>query len=108
MDRVSIFIGFGLFEIYRLETDSTQQFVNHGSPLGEGRILLTSVYHNHSARYSFGDDLMSVSLTFRPNPPQRPFQTEHADKKAREPEHNSHVIISEQDFQEETSNLTYL
>jgi hypothetical protein len=54
------------------------------------------------------DDLISVSLTFRPNPPQRPLPTEHADKKAREPEHNSHVIISKQNFQEKRSNLTYL
>jgi len=108
MDSVSIFIGFGFFEIYRLETNSTQQFVNHGSPLGEGRILLTSVYHNHSAWLSFGDDLMSVSLTFRPNPPKHPLQTEDADKKVREPEYNSHVIVLAQNVQREKRNLTYL
>src|SRR5215471_4498263 len=106
MDSVSIFIGFGFFDIYRLETNSTQQFVNHGSPLGEGRILLASVYHNHSAWLSFGDDLISVSLTFRPNPPKRPLQTEDADKKAHEPEHNDHVIVSAQNFQKKKSHLT--
>jgi len=67
-------------------------------PPGEGRILLTSVYHNHSAWLFFGDDLISVSFTFRPNPPKRPLQTEDADKKAHEPEHNNHVIVSAQNI----------
>ena len=42
-----------------------------------------------------------MTLTFRPIPSQRPLQTEGADKRAREPEHNDHMNVSEQGFQKE-------